>query len=117
VYRVHGWPYKPGNAKRTPFIGKIINKYIYEPLPPGVLDELRQLNPVTESGWRRRKHFQYLTADTGNEHLDRQITSVITLMRVSDTKADLEHNFAKAFPKQGAFLQERLPLVLTKKGD
>lgn len=65
IYRVHGWPYRPGNAKRTPFIGKLINKYVYEPLPPGVLDELRRLNPVTENGRRKRKHFQHL-ADTGN---------------------------------------------------
>jgi hypothetical protein len=76
----------------------------------GVLDELRRVNPVTESGWRKRKHFQHLTADTGNEHLDRQITSVITLMRVSDTKEELEHNFAKAFGKSPAGLQTRLPL-------
>jgi hypothetical protein len=112
IYRIHGWPYKPGNAKRTPFIGKLINKYIYEPLPPGVLDELRRLNPVTETGWRKRKHFQYLTADTGNEHLDRQITSVITLMRVSDDKDELEHNFAKAFGKSPVSAQGRLPLVI-----
>ena len=117
IYRIHGWPYKPGNAKRTPFIGKLINKYVYEPLPPGVLDELRRLNPVTESGWRKRKHFQYLTADTGNEHLDRQITSVVTLMRVSDDRDELEHNFAKAFAKTPVPLQERLPLVIDVKGD
>jgi P63C domain-containing protein len=109
IYRLHNWPYKPGNAKRTPFIGKLINKYIYEPLPTGVLDELRRVNPVTEGGWRKRKHFQHL-ADTGNEHLDRQITSVITLMRVSDSKDHLEHNFAKAFDRPPVAIQTRLPI-------
>lgn len=112
IYRIHGWPYRPGNAKRTPFIGKLINKYVYDALPIGVHDELRRLNPVTEGGWRKRKHFQFLTADTGNEHLDRQITSVITLMRVSDNKDELEHHFAKAFGKAPVALQERLPLVI-----
>lgn len=112
IYRVHGWPYRPGNAKRTPFIGHLINKYIYGQLPPGVLDELRRLNPVTEAGYRKRKHFQHLAADTGNEHLDRQITSVITLMRVSDNKEELEHNFAKAFGKPTFGIQQRLPLVI-----
>jgi hypothetical protein len=110
IYRLHGWPYKPGNAKRTPFIGKLINKYVYEVLPPGVLEELRRLNPVSESGWRKRKHFQHLTADTGNEHLDRQITSVITLMRVSDSRDELEHHFAKAFGKPSVAIQTRLPI-------
>jgi hypothetical protein len=112
VYRIHGWPYKPGNAKRTPLVGHVINKFVYGQLPPGVLDELRRLNPIAESGYRKRKHFQHLTSDTGNEHLDRQITSVITLMRVSDSKEELEHHFAKAFGKPSPGIQGKLPLVL-----
>jgi hypothetical protein len=109
VYRLYRWPYRPGNAKRTPFIGKLINKYVYEPMPEGVLEKLQEVNPVTESGWRARKHSQHL-ADTGNVHLDRQITSVVTLMRISDTKEEMEHNFAKAFDKSPVPLQTRLPL-------
>ena len=112
IYRLHGWPYKPGNAKRTPLVGHLINKYVYGQLPPGILEELRRLNPVTEGGYRKRKHFQHLTADTGNEHLDRQIMTVTTLMKVSDTKEDLERNIAKAFGKPMPAIQERLPLVI-----
>jgi hypothetical protein len=112
IYRIHGWPYKPGNAKRTPFVGHLINKYVYGQLPPGVLEELRRLNPVTERGYRKRKHFQYLTADTGNEHLDRQIMTVTTLMRISDNKQELERNIAKAFGGPIPMIQERLPLVV-----
>jgi P63C domain len=109
IHRLHNWPYKPGYAKRTPFIGKLINKYVYEPMPEGVLTKLQEVNPVTESGWRARKHSQHL-ADTGNEHLDRQITSIITLMRVSDTKEEMERHFAKAFNKAPVAVQTRLPL-------
>jgi hypothetical protein len=112
IYRIHGWPYKPGNAKRTPLVGHLINKYVYGQLPPGVLEELRRLNPVTEAGYRKRKHFQHLTADTGNEHLDRQIMTITTLMRISDTKDELERNIAKAFGKPLPAVQERLPLVV-----
>ena len=117
IYRIHQWPYKPGNAKRTPFVGHLINKYVYGQLPQGVLEELRRLNPVTEGGYRRRKHFQHLTADTGNEHLDRQITSVITLMRVSDTKEELEHNIVRAFGKPSPGIQQRLPLVVDARAE
>jgi hypothetical protein len=112
IYRIHGWPYKPGNAKRTPFCGHLINKYVYGELPPGVLDELRRLNPTTDRGYRKRKHFQFLTADTGNEHLDRQIMTVITLMRISENQDELERHFAKAFGKPIPMLQQRLPLVI-----
>jgi hypothetical protein len=112
IYRIHKWEYKPGTAKRTPLVGHLINKYVYGQLPPGVLEELRKVNPITEGGYRKRKHFQHLTADTGNEHLDRQITSVITLMRISDTKEELEHNIAKAFGKPSPGIQQRLPLLI-----
>jgi len=115
IYRIHDWPYKPGNARRTPFVGQLINKYVYGELPTGVLDELRRLNPVTDHGYRKRKHFQYRTADTGNEHLDRQIMTVITLMRISDTKEELARHFAKAFGKPLPAVQERLPLVIDVK--
>jgi hypothetical protein len=112
IYRIHGWPYKPGNAKRTPFCGHLINKYVYGELPPGVLDQLRKLNPTTNRGYRRHKHFQFLTADTGNEHLDRQIMTVITLMRISENKDELERYFARAFGKPIPMIQQRLPLVI-----
>lgn len=108
IYRLQGWAYRPGNAKRTPYVGKLINKYVYEHLPPGVLEELRELNPRTDKGYRRHKHHQYLTADTGNVHLDRQISTVTTLMRIAHDKHDFEDMFERAFPPP----QLRLPLVL-----
>jgi hypothetical protein len=108
VYKIYGWPYKPGSTKRTPQVGKFINEYIYKALPPNVLPKLEELNPVTEKGWRRWKHFQFM-ADTGNIHLDRQITTVTTLMQVSDNKAGFAENYAKVF---ATFYQQKLPLVL-----
>ena len=107
VYRVHGWPYTPGSSKRSPYVGKFINRYVYEELPAPVLPELRKLNPVTERGYRKHKHFQFLTADTGNVHLDRQITALITTMKLSDSRQEFEQNFNKAFGKP---YQPRLPL-------
>lgn len=116
VYRLQGWEYKPGSAKRTPYVGKIINKYVYEQLPEGVLPELRRLNPVTEKGYRRWKHFQFLTADTGNVHLDKQITATTTIMRISDTKGAFEANFAKAFPARDKETPESTVLVVDDAG-
>jgi len=109
IYRLHGWPYRVGNTKRSSYVGKLINKYIYEQLPPPVLPELRKLNPVNDRGYRRHKHFQYLTSDTGNVHLDRQITAVTTILKVSDDRKDFEENFKKAFGKP---YQPNLPLVV-----
>lgn len=109
VFRIHGWEYKPGSAKRPSYVGQFINRYIYEQLPPGVLPELRKLNPKNEKGYRKHKFFQFLTADTGNIHLDRQITAVIMIMKLSENKKDFEDKFDRAFAKE---YQERLPLVI-----
>lgn len=108
IYRLQGWDYKPGTSKRTPYVGKLVNKYIYDQLPAGVLDELRMLNPKTDRGYRARKHHQFLTQGTGNSHLDRQIVSVLTLMRAAETKEQFEDLFDRVHPP----LQPRLPLFI-----
>jgi hypothetical protein len=110
VYRIHGWEFKPGSNKHPQYVGKFINKYVYEPLPPGVLPKLREKNPVTEKGYRLHKHFQFLTEDTGSPHLNSQISTVTTLLRVSEGKQQFEELFNRAFAKH---YQERLPLVIS----
>lgn len=108
IYRLQGWEYRPGTSKRTPHVGKLVNKYIYEQLPDGVLDELRRRNPKTETGHRQHKHFQFLTSSTGHPHLDRQISTVTTLMRIAQDKTEFKELFERAFPPP----QERLPIPL-----
>ena len=83
IYRLHDWDFRPGTSKRTLHLGKLIKRYLYEQLPPGVLAEFDPVNPKNQDGNRPRKHHQHLTATTGNAHLDKQISTVITLMRIS----------------------------------
>jgi P63C domain len=106
IYRLQGWEYKPGTSKRTPYVGKLVNKYVYDQLPPGVHEELKRLNPRNERGYRPRKFHQFLTADTGSPQLDKQIATVTTLMRISQSKEEFEILFERAFPP----LEPRLPL-------
>jgi P63C domain len=56
AYRLLQWEYRPGVANRNRNVGKWINKYIYEKLPPGVLPELTRLNPLTSSGSKLLPH-------------------------------------------------------------
>jgi len=107
VYRLQGWDYEKGNSKRPGYVGKLINKYIYDALPVGVTEELQQVNPRNENGNRPRRHHQHLSTDTGNVHLDRQISTVITLMRISNSNSEFEDLFARAFAPQ-----LRLPVVI-----
>lgn len=108
IYRLQEWEYRPGTSKRTPLVGKLIKHYIYEQLPPGVLQELERINPTNDLGRRKRRHHQYLTADTGNPHLDKQIATVTTLMRIARNLNEFEDLFERAFPPP----QARLPLVI-----
>jgi hypothetical protein len=101
IYRVMGWPYDASSTKRTAYIGKLTNKLIYEKLPPGVLPQLRRRNPVDALTKRRKhKHFQFLTEDVGNVHLEKQITAVTTLLRATPDGnwRFFETLFNQAFP-------------------
>jgi hypothetical protein len=65
-------------------VGKLTNKLIYEKLPPGVLPQLRRKNPVLAATNRRKhKHFQFLTEEIGDVHLENQIRAVTTLLRAT----------------------------------
>ena len=109
VYRIHGWEFKPGTAKRTPMVGKIIKKYVYGQLPPGVLAELQRRNPVMSSGRRRDKHHQWLTEGIGCPHLEQQIMVVTMFMKGAPDREMFEAMFERAFAKE---VQGRLPLII-----
>lgn len=106
IHRLQGWAYTDKQTKHPQYVGKLINQYIYDRLPPGVHEKLREVNPVVD-GRRKRKHFQHLTEHTGIPHLDKQITAVTTLLAVSDDKAMFETLLRKRFPKKG----DQLPLL------
>lgn len=99
LHRVRGWPYKPGSNARNAYIGKLTKALIYDPLPPGVVEELERKNPYDPSkGRRKHLHHQLLTTNVGHPHLEKQIVSVTTLLRVSDCWADFARHFGRAFP-------------------
>ena len=97
IYRL--WEIEPSpKAKNHPqFIGKITNKLIYAPLAPGVLEELRRINPMLESGNRAAKHHQYLTENHGVMKLKEHLASVVAIMRISSNRDAFERNFQEAF--------------------
>ena len=99
ICRLKGWIYSPMNPMKGPrLIGKITNQIVYEKLPPGVLEELREKNPVVSNKRRKYKHHQFLTEDIGNPHLEKHIASVTTLMRISSNWKSFERMLEKAFP-------------------
>lgn len=99
LHRVRGWKFTPGSNARNAYIGKLTKAIIYDPLPPGVIEELERLNPyVPEKKRRPHLHHRLLTEDIGNRHLEKQIVSVTTLLRVSENWSEFSKHFSKAFP-------------------
>ena len=69
--------------KHPSYMGKFINKYIYDALPDGVLDELKRRLPKNDHGNRRAT----LAAPTRRHgHSHRQPTSTMTLLYPSEGK-------------------------------
>lgn len=82
--------------KSTPrYFGHFINRTVYQELSQEILDELKRLNPITDSGRRGHFHHQLLTPDIGCPALNKQISRVTTLLSVSDTKEEFEKLFGK----------------------
>jgi hypothetical protein len=90
IYRLHGWDWPKVNKNHPQYVGKLINDYIYKKLPPGILEELEKINPTNEKGIRNHRHHQFLTDNIGDDNLQKQITQVVTLMRVSDNLDDFK---------------------------
>lgn len=100
VYKLWGLPFIPKYIKNKPsFIGNITTKYIYEQLPSGVLDKIREKTGKTTKGNWKYKWHQNLTQEIGREHLKKQIIEVTLLMEMSETKADFEKLFQKKYNK------------------
>jgi hypothetical protein len=101
LFRLYKLKYDPLSIKKPQYLGKFTNEYVYKQMPPGILDELRRKNPVTDKGYRARKHHQHLTSEIGVPHLDKHITKLITVMELSDDVNHFKHNYDRVFGKQG----------------
>jgi len=96
IFRLRGWDYTvTGIKKRPSVVGRWTNKLIYEQLPLGVLEELKNKTPKTDAGNYKARFFQSLTEDIGDAHLKSQLQSVITLLQVSDTWEQFMSSFNK----------------------
>lgn len=98
VYRLWGLPFIPKYIKNKPlFIGKLTNKYIYDLLPCGVVDKIKEKTGKTEKGNWKYKWHQSLTPEIGKEHLKKQIIEVTTLMNVSQSKEQFDSLFQQKY--------------------
>lgn len=83
IYRLKGWPWsrRSDEKKNHPWeVAKITNRIVYEKLPSGILDKLRELNPKNDKGNRKHKNFQFLTPNAGYVHLVKHLGHIEAIM-------------------------------------
>lgn len=106
IYRLWGLPFIPKYIKNKPsFIGKLTTKYIYDQLPRGVVDKIKEKSGKTEKGNWRYKWHQSLTPEIGREHLKKQIIEVSTLMSISQSKEQFDALFQQKYNTSPVQLQ------------
>lgn len=93
IYRLKGWEYT-GSSRRPHKIADITNEFVYNLLPEDVMKEVRERKTGNE------KLHQWLSSEVGLTHLEKQITSSITLMRASDTWEEFEKLFNRSFNRK-----------------
>ena len=98
IFRLKAWP-GPHGGNRPRVIGHYTNDVVYNRLAPGVLDELRKLNPpVQPNGNRRNRHHQWFTPDIGHPKLKEHLAAVIALMKASDDWESFKASLQRVFP-------------------
>ncbi len=100
IFRLNSWAYNPNSVKRPSVIGKWTNDIIYTRFPKPVLIKLNDLNPMTENGYRKWRHHQFLTEDIGHPELQEYISNVIFLMKSSSNWRKFRQLFARAMGKE-----------------
>ena len=101
IFRLKGWP-GPSGTKGPRVIAKYTNDFVYERLAPGVLNELKRINPTLTSGARQHKHHQWFTPDVGHPKLKEHLAGVIMLMKAAPNWTRFYASINRAAPKLNA---------------
>lgn len=99
LFRLQGWAFT-GKTQRPALVGRLTNDLVYSRLAPGVLDELRRMNPPDEKGRRKHKLFQGLTPDVGHPKLVEHLAIVTAFMKASMSWKQFKELLDRVKPKQ-----------------
>jgi hypothetical protein len=108
MFRLRGLPFPVETIHKPQYFGHLTNQVVYERLAPGVLEELKKVNPKDAKGQRKRKHFQHLTTNIGYPKLREHLGSVVTLMRISNDWDDFMVKLDQIHPRVGDTIPMRI---------
>ena len=106
---MHGWDSLLA-IKRPSTMGNITNDIVYARLAPGVLEELRCLNPTQPKGGSKHRHHQFLTPESGHPKLKEHLAVVQAMMRISDFWPMFYHRLERTFDQKGKTIPSDLDI-------
>jgi P63C domain len=105
IFRLRNWQWRGMKVNPPQIVAHYTKDLVYARLAPGIVKELEVRNPMTERGYRKHKHYQYLTEDIGLPALAQHLYAVNGLMRASNTWKEFMELMDKAHPRRGDTLQ------------
>lgn len=98
MFRLRGLPFDPKKVKKPSYFGHLTNNIIYRRLAPGVLLELKEKAKKDGQKASKGKLHQFLTQEIGHPKLKDLLTSVTTVMMLSDKWDDFMPKLERVHP-------------------
>lgn len=98
IFRLKSWEWNAG--KMPGVVGKYTNDIVYSRLAPNVLEELQRINPPNEAGYRKHKHYKFLTPEVGHPALSQRLNELIGMAKACDTWEQFYRSVQRNYPKQ-----------------
>lgn len=90
IFRLRGLQFPGNGVKRPQYFGHLTNDIIYRRLAPGVWEELKHQTEKNEKGKLKHHLHRKLTPDLGHPKLRDLLTSVVTIMKLSNDWKDFK---------------------------
>ena len=100
ICRLKNWPSILA-VKRPQVMGHYTNDFVYDRLAPGILEELKRINPTTLGGYRKSHHHRWFTPELGHPKLKEHLAAVMALMRAAPNWDSFIRSLNRAFKKPG----------------
>jgi len=101
MFRLRGMQYPNDTVQRPRYFGLFTNDIVYDRVAPGVLEELKKVNPKSDAGRRKHKNFQWLTSNVGYPKLREHLGAVVAIMKLSSDWHDFRAKLDKLYPRYG----------------
>jgi P63C domain-containing protein len=98
MFKLKNWNTERVLQKKPMIVAKYTNDLIYKRLAPGLLESLEERNPMTETGKRKNRHFQFLTHEQGLAHLKGHLFMVQKIMKMSKNWEDFMEKMDALLP-------------------